>query len=159
MDTSKFLLLNGLAILTTGCDQIGAQASKAVEQRVQQETGNLVEKAIGSVEKTITSVGSQLTKNGTKPKIVPHDSILAAGISPTSLTLTESPERVAAIYCTFEKPFDSMLEVRFQDRTGTEIGRAQRRVVAKAGAGQFIEFPIDPRTNLKDILTINIRRS
>jgi hypothetical protein len=159
MDKSTLLLTACLAILATGCDQIGAQASKAVEQRVQKETGDLMEKAMGSVDKTLGSVGSQLTKNGNKPRVVAHESLLAAGISPTSLTMRETPERVAAIYCTFEKPFNSTLEVRFLDRTGAEIGRAQLPTLAKAGAGQFIEFPIDSRTNLKDIFTINIRRS
>lgn len=159
MDKFALYLMACLAILGTGCDQIGAQASKAVEQRVQQETDSLMEKAMGSVDQTIKSVGTHLGKNGSAPKVVAHGSLLATGISPTSLTLTEAPVRVASVYCTFERPFDSMLEVRFMNSTGAEIGRAQQRVAAKAGAGQFIEFPIDSRTNLKDILTITIRRS
>lgn len=159
MDKFALYPMACLAILATGCDQIGAQASKAVEQRVQQETDSLMEKAMGSVDQTIKSVGTQLGKGGSAPRVVAHGSLLAAGISPTSLTLTETPARGASVYCTFEKPFDSMLEVRFMNSTGTEIGRAQQQVSAKAGGGQFIEFPIDSRTNLKDILTITLRRS
>ena len=147
-----------LAFLATGCDQIGERASKAVEARVQKETSDLLEKTMGSVDKTINSVGSRLAKNGSRPKVVAHDSLLASGISLTSLAIRETPERMAAVYCTLEKPLDSRLEARFLDMTGAEIGRVQQRVNAKAGAGLFIEFPIDPRTNIQDILTVSVRK-
>ena len=121
-DTSTSSLLASLAtlailaILATGCDQIGEQASKAVEQRVQQETGNLVEKAIGAVDKTLDGVGSKLTKGGTKPRLAADSSLQLAGITPTSLTVQESPGRIVSIYCTFEKASDATLEVRFLNK-------------------------------------------
>lgn len=155
---ASLAILAVLAFLATGCDQIGEQTSKAIEARVQKETGDLLEKTMGSVDKTISSVGSRLAKNGSKPKVVAHDSLLASGISPTSLTISETPGRMAAVYCTLEKPLDSILEARFLDMTGAEIGRVQQRVTAKAGAGLFIEFPIDSRTNIQDILTVSVRK-
>ena len=148
-----------LAFLATGCDQIGEQAGKAVEQRVQQEAGSLMDKAIGSVDKTLVGVGSQLTKGGIKPRLVADPSLQVEGITPTSLTIQESPGRVISIYCTFEKASDSMLEVRFLNKSGAEIGRAQRQVSAKAGAGQFTEFPIDPRADIREIVTVSVRKS
>jgi len=163
-DKSSLSLLASLAtlaipvFLATGCDQIGAQASKAVEQRVQQETGDLMEKAIGSIDKTISSVGSQLSKNGSKLQVVSDGSLQPAGVSPTSVAIREAPERMAAVYCTFEKALDSTLEARFLNAAGAEIGRVQQRVTAKAGAGQFIEFSIDPRTNIQEIVMVRVRK-
>lgn len=156
MDRSTTFIMACLALFSTGCDQIGEQASKAVEQRVQNETDKLVDKAIGTVDKALDSVGPNTPKDGTKPKIITENSLQAAGISASSLTINESTNRVASVYCTFEKELDSSIEARFLTKTGSEIGRARQRIVVKAGAGQFVEFPIDPRTNINEILTVSV---
>ncbi len=156
MDKSTTFILACLAILSTGCDQIGEQASKAVEQRVQKETDKIVDKAIGSVDKALDSVGSNIPKDGVKPKITTENSFQAAGITASSLTINESANRAASVYCTFEKEVDSSLEARFLNKNGLEIGRARQRISVKAGAGQFVEFPIDPRTSIGEILTVSV---
>lgn len=158
MDRFRTLLMAFLAVLATGCDQIGEQATKAVEQRVQKETEKLVNKAIGSVEKTLDPAGAGLLKEENKPKVVAEGSLQVAGVAVTGLTITESPSRAAAVYCTFEKGMNSALEARFLSKAGAEIGRAQQRVSAKPGSGQFVEFEIDPRTSVQEILTVSIRK-
>ncbi len=124
----------------------------------QQETDKLVKKAIDSVDKTLDSASALATKKDGKPKIVADASLQSAGVSATSLTIREASPRAASIYLTFEKALDSRLEAKFMSETGAEIGRAQQRVLATAGEGRFVDFPIDTRTSIGEIRTISVRK-
>lgn len=156
MDKSTTFILCCLAILSTGCDQLGEQASKAVEQRVQKETDKIVDKAIGSVDKAVESITSGKESTGRKPNLIQDASLEAAGAAITSLSINESPNRTMHVYFTFEKNIDSAIEVKFINKAGFEIGRSQQRVSVKAGAGHFFDFTIDPRTNISEIVSVRV---
>jgi hypothetical protein len=157
MDKSMFFVMACCPFLMVGCDQIGEQAGKSIEQRVQQETNKLIDKALGSADKVRGSAEKAL--NGPdiagKPKVIAE--VSAAGITPTLLNIQEKPTPVVSVYCTFDRTMDGPLEARFLNSEGAEIGRAKAKVRAKVGEGQFVEFPIDPRTPITDIAKTTLR--
>ena len=149
MDKSMFFVMVCSSGLVVGCDQIGEQAGKSIEQRVQQETRKLLDQALGSADQVLSGAD---TKRSAKAVV----EISAAGITPTLLNVQEKPRRIASIYCTFDRTLEGPLEARFLNSDGAEIGRAKAHVRAKAGEGQFVDFPIDLRTPLSDIATTSL---
>ena len=156
MEKATRLLITALALMTIGCDQLGEQATKAIESRLQQETDKMVDKAINAVDKTVGSVESKRSKDASKPNLIADESLLLAGVSPTNSAFAGQS---IAIYCTFEKTLEASLEARFLNEAGAEIGRSQQGVNVKTGAGRFIEFAVDPRIHINEIRTIRLRRA
>jgi hypothetical protein len=150
MQKTLFPVMICLPFLFSGCDQIGEQTTKAIEQRVQQETGKLIDKALGTADKVLKD-----TEAG-KPSVEADASLAAAGVTPTLMNIQEKPARVASVYCTFERPLDGSLEARFLNSAGAEIGRAREKVRAKAGDGRYVDFQLDPRTPVPDIATTRL---
>lgn len=155
MEKSMCFTLVCSSFLILGCDQLGEQASKSIEQRVQQETSKLIDKALGSADKVLGAADKALNGSDTKVKVVAETS--AAGITPTLVNFQEKPARIGSVYCTFNQTMDGPLEARFLNTEGAEIGRGKAKVRAKAGEGQFIDFPIDPRTPIADIAITSLR--
>lgn len=156
MRTPVCIALAFLTLFYPACDQIGGQASRTVEQRVQQEANKLMDKALGSADKVIDTLGgnSDEKQQGLKPTITTDGSLQVHGLAPTTATLQPS---AASVYCTAERIFEGRLEARFLDKAGVEIGRSQQQMSAPAGSAQFVEFKLDPRTPVADITTINMR--
>jgi hypothetical protein len=157
MEKSMFFVLVCSSFLIVGCDQIGEQAGKSIEQRVQQEANKLIDKALGSADKVLGSADKVLNGSDTKGKAKVVAEASAAGITPTLVNYQEKPARVASVYCTFDQTMDGIMEARFLNVDGAEIGRAKTKVRAKVGAGQFVDFPIDPRIPITDIATTSLR--
>jgi hypothetical protein len=150
MGKTLFPVMIFFPFLISGCDQVAEQAAKAIEQRVQQETGKLIDKALGTADKVLKD-----TEAG-KPSVEADASLAAAGVMPTLVNIQEKPARIASVYCTFERPLDGSLEARFLSRAGTELGRAREKVKAKAGDGRYVDFQLDPRTPVLDIATTRL---
>lgn len=155
MGKSMVFAMASVVFLFAGCDQIGEQTSQAIEQRVQQETGKWVEKAIDSSGRILRSF--ETPKGEKKPKLMGDESVQAAGITPTLLNLQEAPVRVASVYCTFNRSLDRPLEARFLNHAGAEIGRVKVNLSATAGGGRFIDFPIDSRIPISEIAVTSLR--
>lgn len=151
-------LLACAALLLAGCDQVGEQASKAVEQRVQQEANKLVDKALGSVDQTLDAVTRRKPSDPKAPVLSGDPSLQAAGMVPTQLHVKAAPEPRVSVYLTFEKAGESTLEARYRNRAGEEIGRNRQKVRVEAGDGRFVEFAVDPRLRTEDIQSVAIRR-
>lgn len=158
MDKSTGFFLVCMSIVLVGCDQIGEQASKAVEKRVQDETSKLVDKALGSVDKTINAVASPKLSKSKTPALSVDKSLNSAGIAATSLHVKSTPEPSASVYLTFSRAEESVLEARFSNHSGEEIGRSRQKIRVQSGDGKFVEFPIDPRTRIEDIRTVWVRK-
>lgn len=151
-------LLAGAALFLAGCDQVGEQASRAVEQRVQQEANKLVDKALGSVDQTLDAVTRRKPSDPKAPALSGDPSLQAAGMAPTQLHLKAAPEPCVSVYFTFEKAGESTLEARYRNRAGEEIGRSRQKVRVEAGDGRFVAFAVDPRTRVEDIHAVSVRR-
>ncbi len=158
MDKTLTFFLACTSILLVGCEQVGEQAGKAVEKRVQQEADKLVEKAIGSVDKTLDAVTNRKPADPKATALTADASLKAAGMAATSLHVKPAPESRVSVYVTFEKAGESTLEARFRNQAGEEIGRDRQKVRAQEGDGKFVEFALDPRIRTEDIQTVWIRR-
>ncbi len=158
MKTFAMTSILGLSLLALGCETAADQASRAVEQRVQEKTQVLVGKALGSVDKALQSAGSLVPKGGGGANLSADESLGPAGMAATSLHLKGAPEPRASVYLTFERAGRFTLEVRYLNGAGGEIGRKRQRIQARAGDGRFIEFPIDPRTRVENIHTVQVKR-
>lgn len=151
-------LMPVVALLSLGCDQAADQASRAVEQRVQEETNKLVDKALGSVDKALQSAGNIVAKDGKGITLVPDAGLKAAGLAATTVQVKAAPEPKASVYMTFERAGQHTLEVRYRNAAGEEIGRSRQKVQAREGDGLFVEFPIDPRTPVADIRSVAVKK-
>ena len=150
MQKTLLHILVCFSFLIGGCDQLGEQTSKAIEQRVQQGTGRLMDKVLDTADKVLNG-----TEPG-KPSVVADASLAAAGVTPTLVNIQGKPTRIASVYCTFERPLNGSLEARFLNSAGTEIGRVREKVKANAGDGRYVDFQLDPRTPLPDIATTRL---
>lgn len=147
-----------LSMLGLGCDTAADQASRVLEQRVQEKTNVLVDKALGSAEKALQSAGSLVSKGSGERDLGADVSLRVAGMAATAVHVKGAPEYRASVYLTFERAGQFTLEVRYLNDAGMEIGRNRQRVQAKAGDGKFLEFPIDPRTRVEDIRVVQVKK-
>ena len=157
MKTFAMTSIIGVSLLALGCETAADQASRAVEQRVQEKTQVLVDKALGSMDKALQSAGSLVSKGSGNGTLSADESLSAAGMAATTLHLKGAPEPRASVYLTFERTGRFTLEVRYLNAAGGEIGRNRQRVQAQAGDGRFIAFPVDPRTRVEDIRTVLVK--